>query len=138
MTPAGSLAKLHSFCAENICLDGANPVEALVQATNGDFYGTTPNGGANGLGAVFSLSIGLGPFVETQTTSGIVGAAVNILGTDLTGATDVMFNGTSATFTVVKATEIIATVPAGATTGFIQVGTPGGTLTSGQTFDVTP
>ena len=51
----------------------------LVQATNGELYGTTQGGGASGFGTVFRLSVGLGPFVETQTTSGKVGAAVKIL-----------------------------------------------------------
>jgi hypothetical protein len=35
-------------------------------------YGTTVYGGANNDGTVFSLSVGLGPFVETQPTSGKV------------------------------------------------------------------
>jgi uncharacterized protein (TIGR03437 family) len=63
---------------------------------------------------------------------------VKILGTDLTGATSVNFNGTAALFTVVSATEITATVPAGATTGRIQVATPGGALFSGGQFLVRP
>jgi uncharacterized protein (TIGR03437 family) len=42
----------------------------------------------------------------------------------LTGATSVTFNGTPATFTVVSATEITTTVPAGATTGEVQAITP--------------
>ena len=89
-------------------------------------------------GTVFSLSVGLGPFVETQPTSGKVGAAVKILGTDLTGATSVSFNGTAAVFTVVSASEIAATVPAGATTGTVQVVTPSGTLSSNVPFLVLP
>jgi uncharacterized repeat protein (TIGR03803 family) len=63
---------------------------ALVQDTNGNFYGTTYEGGANNDGTVFRLSVGLGPFVETRPTSGEVGKAVEILGTDLTGATSLM------------------------------------------------
>ena len=59
--------------------------------------------------------------METQTTSGEVGAVVKILGTDLTGATSVSFNGTAAAFTVVAPSLITATVPAGATTGTVQV-----------------
>jgi len=42
-----------------------------------------------------------------------VGAAVNILGTDLTGSTSFTFNGTAATFTVKSSFEITTTVPAG-------------------------
>jgi hypothetical protein len=49
-----------------------------------------------GCGTVFSLAVGLGPFEATQPASGIVGAAVNILGTNPTGATSVSFNGTTA------------------------------------------
>jgi uncharacterized protein (TIGR03437 family) len=88
------------------------------------------------LGTVFSLSVGLGPFVETQPTSGKVGAAVKILGTDLTGASRVTFNGTAARFTVVSKSEIKTTVPAGATTGTVEVTTPKGTLKSNVVFRV--
>ena len=34
----------------------------------------------HGYGTVFSLSMGLGPFVETQPTFGKVGMAIKILG----------------------------------------------------------
>jgi len=134
ITPGGALTTLHSFDGT----DGEYPFGGLVQNTNGTFYGTTNGGGANSDGTVFSLSVGLGPFVETQTTSGKVGAAVKILGTNLTGATSVTFNGTSATFTVVSKSEITTTVPTGATTGTVEVTTPRGTLKSNTKFRVTP
>ena len=124
------LTTLYSFCAQGGCTDGISPEAGLVQATNGDLYGTTKIGGANNYGTVFSLSVGLGPFVETQTTSGKVGAAVKILGTDLTGATSVSFNGAAAVFTVVSPSLITTTVPAGATTGKVEVVTPSGTLST--------
>jgi uncharacterized protein (TIGR03437 family) len=76
--------------------------------------------------------------VETQTTSGKVGAVVKILGTDLTGATSVSFNGTAAPFTVVAPSLITATVPAGATSGKVEVVTPSGTLSSDVPFRVLP
>jgi hypothetical protein len=86
---------------------------------------------------IFSLSVGLGPFVETQTTSGEVGSPVTILGTNLTGATNVTFNGTVATFTVNSSgTAISTTVPTGATTGPVQVVTPNRTLSSNMPFRV--
>ena len=107
-----------------------------MQATDGNFYGTTGAGGTDGSGTVFSLAVGLGPFVETVPTSGKVGAPVIILGTNLTGATSVTFNGTAATFKIVSASEITTTVPAGATTGPVQVTTPSGTLTSNVNFRV--
>jgi uncharacterized repeat protein (TIGR03803 family) len=138
ITPRGTLTTLYSFCSQSGCTDGAYSYAGLVQATNGDFYGTTQGGGANGIGTVFRLSVGLGPFVETQTTSGNVGAAVKILGTDLTGATSVTFNSTAATFTVVSRYLITTAVPAGASTGRVQVVTPIGTLSSNAPFRVVP
>jgi hypothetical protein len=67
-----------------------------------------------------------------------VGAAVKILGSNLTGATSVTFSGTAATFTVKAKSEIATTVPTGATTGTVQVVTPGGTLSSNVPFRVHP
>jgi uncharacterized repeat protein (TIGR03803 family) len=134
ITPSGTLTTLHSFDSS----DGANPYAGLVQATNGNFYGTTSSGGANYDGTVFSLSVRLGPFVETLPTSGKVGAAVKILGTNLTGATSVSFNGTAATFKVVSSSEITTTVPVGATSGFVKVTTPTKTLKSNVAFRVRP
>jgi uncharacterized repeat protein (TIGR03803 family) len=119
-------------------MDGSFPYAGLVQDTDGTFYGTTGYGGVDNDGTVFSLSVGLGPFVETQTTSGKVGAVVKILGTDLTGATSVSFNGTAAPFTVVAPSLITATVPAGATSGKVEVVTPSGTLSSDVPFRVLP
>jgi hypothetical protein len=82
----------------------------------------------------------LGPFVETQPTSGKVGAVVKILGTNLTGASSVTFNGTPAVFGVSSGseTEITAAVPAGATTGPVKVVTSGGALSSNLPFRVLP
>jgi hypothetical protein len=61
-------------------------------------------------------------------------ATVRILGTDLSGATNVGFNDVAAAFELVLATEIIATVPSGASSGKVQVVTPGGTLSSNKPF----
>jgi len=132
MTLAGSLTSLFSF---NIT-DGAFPIGGLTQYTNGTFYGTTYQGGADNDGTVFTLSEGLGPFVETIPTSGRVGAAVKILGTNLSATSSVTFNGTAAVFHVVGPSEITATVPAGATTGNVEVATPGGLLVSNAAFQV--
>jgi uncharacterized repeat protein (TIGR03803 family) len=139
ITPSGALTTLYSFCSQSGCTDGSmdgNTAAGLVQATNGDLYGTTELDGANGDGTVFRLSVGLGPFVETLPTSGKVGAAVKILGTNLTGATSVSFDGTAAVFTVASASEITTTVPNGAATGTVQVVTPSGTLSSNVPFRV--
>lgn len=87
---------------------------------------------------MFSLSVGLGAFVTTVPTFGKVGATVRILGTNLTGTVSVTFNGTPATITYTSASEIAAIVPAGATTGKVEVTTPSGTLTSNAVFLVLP
>ena len=135
VTPSGMLTTQYSFCSQAGCTDGQSPNAGLVQDTNGDIYGTTTSGGASGYGALFSLSVGLGPFVKTQTTSGKVGAAVKILGNNLTHTSSVTFNGTAAVFTA-SASEITTTVPTGATTGIVQVVTPRGTLSSKVPFRV--
>jgi uncharacterized repeat protein (TIGR03803 family) len=52
ITPVGRLTTLHSFDIG----DGDYPDAVLIQATNGDFYGTTVEGGANNAGTVFKIT----------------------------------------------------------------------------------
>src|ERR1700685_2973705 len=132
MTPAGAVTVLHDFGT------GQAERNGLIQSTDGNFYGTTNGSDRAPYGTAFRLSMGLGPFVKTQTTAGNVGTPVVILGTDLTGPAGVTFNGAAASFTVLSASEITAIVPTGATTGTIQVNTPNGTLNSNVPFRVTP
>jgi len=141
-TPSGSLTTLHNFDGT----DGSGPGGGgtLMQDTDGTLYGTMLEGGSSYPGCspvcdgtIFSLDMGLGPFVKTVPTSGKVKAKVKILGTDLTGATSVTFNGTAATFKVASSSEITTNVPAGATSGVVKVVTSGGTtLTSNVVFVV--
>jgi YD repeat-containing protein len=73
-------------------------------------------------------------------TSGIAGTAVTINGTGFstTASQDgVTFNGTQATIVSASTTQIVATVPAGATSGPIAVTAPGGSATSSNSFSVT-
>jgi uncharacterized repeat protein (TIGR03803 family) len=188
ITPSGTLTTLYAFCVAQYdagCTDGGSPLAPLIQGsdgnlygttggtafqlslvpgnklttypfgssidspnfslaglfqgTDGNFYGTTQYGGTgiNNVGTVFSLATGLAPFVETQTLSGKIGNHVKILGTDLTGATSVTFNGTPATFTVnFTGSAIRATIPTGATTGTVTVTTPSRVLSSNRPFTV--
>jgi uncharacterized repeat protein (TIGR03803 family) len=48
ITPSGTLTTLYIFCSQSplYCLDGGEPEQALAQATDGDFFGTTSVGGA--------------------------------------------------------------------------------------------
>jgi uncharacterized repeat protein (TIGR03803 family) len=139
ITPEGAFKVLYSFCSEAGCADGRSSYSRLIQATDGNFYGaTSDDGGGNNGGTFFKLSMGLAPFVETIPASGKVGTQVEILGSDLTGATSVSFNGTPAVFKVDSPTLIVATVPAKATTGKVRVSTPGGELLSNVAFRVSP
>ena len=56
MTSSGSLTTLYNFCAQPRCADGGAPNDKLVQASDGNFYGTTVGGGANGYGTVFAIT----------------------------------------------------------------------------------
>ena len=128
----GTFTSLFSFDGA----DGTWPSGGLVEATSGIFYGATQSGGVEGKGTIFSESAGLSPFVLALPSLGKAGAAVRILGTNLGGATSVSFNGTGASFKVVSGSLIEAAVPSGATTGTIQVNTPGGTLSTNLPFRV--
>ncbi len=138
ISPTGTLTTLHYFCLQSGCPDGYEPESALVQYTDGIFYGTASSGGADNYGTVFSLSLGLGPFVETQPASGEVGAQVTILGTDLGSATSVTFDGIPADFKVAANSEIVTSVPAGAKTGLVKVSTGAAVLASNKLFYVIP
>jgi uncharacterized repeat protein (TIGR03803 family) len=80
ITPGGTLTTLYSFCAQAGCADGQYPFAGLFQATDGNLYGTTYQGGAAGKGTVFSLSVRLGPSVKMRPAAAAAVAAVKILG----------------------------------------------------------
>jgi len=133
VTPAGAFTLVHTFGST----DGDTP-GTLLQSTNGTFYGTTRVGGSAFKGTLYSLSTGLGPFVGVSPGAAKVGGKVIVFGTDLSGTSAVAFNGAAAQFRVLTKTVVIATVPAGATTGSITVTTPAGTLSSNLLFEVIP
>ncbi len=86
------------------------------------------------MGTLFRLSGGLDLFVTTVSASGTVGAPVLVLGTNLTGASKVTVKGTSASFDVVSGTEVKTSVPMGATSGPVQVTTPGSAVSGNLPF----
>ena len=55
-TAAGKITVLHDFTGFNNNEDGSRPIGVLVQGSDGDFYGTTYQGGANNIGTVFKIS----------------------------------------------------------------------------------
>jgi uncharacterized repeat protein (TIGR03803 family) len=136
ITAAGEFTSLYAFCNFTRCT-GLLPLGGLAQDTDGTFYGTTWGASSDAYdGTVYSYSTGLSPLVETVPAAAKPGARVIILGNNLTGSTNVTFNGTPATFTVESDTYITATVPTGAATGTVQVTTPSGTLDSNPSFQV--
>ncbi len=52
------LSTLYSFCSQGNCVDGATPYAGLVQASQGNFNGTTYAGGSNNEGTIFEISAG--------------------------------------------------------------------------------
>jgi alpha-tubulin suppressor-like RCC1 family protein len=86
---------------------------------------------------IATLTTPVVPAINTfAPAGGSAGTVVTITGTNFTGATNVAFNGISASFTVNSATQITATAPAGVASGPIKVTAPGGTSTSSTSFAV--
>src|SRR5262249_8770514 len=54
MTTNGAVTTLHAFAGGN---DGASPSAGLIQATDGNLYGTANSGGANYIGTLFRMSL---------------------------------------------------------------------------------
>ncbi len=133
VTTSGTYTLLYTFTAKT----GQSVGAGLLQHTNGLLYGTTANGGQYGYGTLFSLDMGLGPFVALVRYRGKVGSTVQILGQGFTGTTSVTFNGVPAiNFTIGSDTFLTAVVPIGATTGPVVATTPSGTLTSNRNFQI--
>ena len=64
LTPSGTTyveSVLHNFAGGT---DGANPYSSLVEAANGDLFGTTVGGGSGNSGTVFRVDAAKKPYVE--------------------------------------------------------------------------
>jgi len=97
----------------------------------------TANRNDNTLGVLLNTTVFTAPTLTSiSPSSGLVGTSVTLTGTNLGSATAVrFFNGVAATFSVVNATTLTATVPTGASTGPVTVTTGGGT-SNGVVFTV--
>ncbi len=109
ITPAGQVTILHSFGDGTVSNDGKYPL-FLMQASDGNFYGTTQNGGAAGNGTVFKITVagavtilhsfgdgtvtndGATPYGLTQGVDG------NFYGTTIAGGSTHNSNGGYGTF----------------------------------------
>jgi uncharacterized repeat protein (TIGR03803 family) len=142
LTLGGTINALYNF--ESTAGSGTDAGGSMFQATNGILYGASYVGGNSacdppyGCGTIYSLDMGLGPFVSFVRNPARVDQAFGILGRGFTGTTSVSLNGAPTTFTVKSDTLITARVPAGATTGYVTVATASGTLTSNVQFHVIP
>jgi uncharacterized repeat protein (TIGR03803 family) len=93
ITPSGALTTLYSFSGT----DGSIPEAAVLQATDGNFYGTTAGGGASsncgtyGCGTVFRITAS-GTLTTLHSFSGADGESPEAL----VQATDGNFYGTTA------------------------------------------
>jgi hypothetical protein len=103
-------------------------------AVSGKFRVTTPGGVAES-GDSFSVVAPTPAISGFTPTGGPAGTQVTISGANLANATKVEFNGQNAAFTV-NGAALVATVPAGATTGPIRVTNPAGQGTSTGNFTV--
>ena len=71
---AQTLTRIYSFCSQSNCTDGMSPLGLLVQAPDGNFYGTTYQGGHGNpypMGVVYKL-----------TSSGALTVLANFSGED--------------------------------------------------------
>src|SRR5579871_1582193 len=48
VAPDGTFTTFYKFCSVSGCRDGQNPLAGLIQAKDGNLYGTTEGGGKNG------------------------------------------------------------------------------------------
>jgi uncharacterized repeat protein (TIGR03803 family) len=132
----GALTSLHSFTGGS---DGAIPKAGLVQGRDGDFYGTTENGGTIGRGTVFKISTNgalttLHPFNGTNDggypQAGLVEASDgNFYGTTSKSGT----NGWGTVFTI-SANGALTTLHSFPSDGdlFTDGGTPAAGLVQGR------
>jgi uncharacterized repeat protein (TIGR03803 family) len=116
ITPSGTFTTLHSFQLT----DGAVPARKLVQGSDGNFYGATGNGGANGDGTVFKI-----------TPSGVLTTLHSFDGIDGAGPTTGLVQGSDGNFYGTAGEG-----PANAE-GIVYKITPSGTLTMLHAFDGT-
>jgi len=136
-----SNVKFNTTTAPTYVVESATQIRATVPtgATTGKLSVTTVAGTAQSIDD-FTVTLPPPPTVASfNPTSGMEGSAVTITGTNFTGASSVKFNNlATSTFTINSATEIVANVPSGATTGKISVTNVGGTGESIDDFTVIP
>ena len=127
ITPAGTVTTIYSFTGD---ADGGYPAAALVQGSDGNFYGTTLTGGSGNDGTIFELALAadmtVAPAVVTVTPVGngaaVAGGSpakvlVQRTGSDTTSALTVLYKvkGSAKSGVDYKPVSGTVTIPAGVT-----------------------
>jgi uncharacterized repeat protein (TIGR03803 family) len=157
MTPAGVLTTLVSFTGNNG--SGANPFAALIQGSDGNFYGTTASGGSSYHGTVFKLTpagaisyvvsfTGVGAIGKLPEAGLVQGSDGNFYGTTSSGGSSddgTIFKLTPAgvfttlvSFTNPNGADPIAGLVQGSDGNFYGTTFTGGRLNDGAIFEMTP
>ena len=141
MSTAGVLTVQHNFDTTG----GSAPQVTLFQHTNGILYGDTNSGGNGNVspcatgkcGVFYEMNNTLPAFITPMPYAGKVGSSIGILGQGFNNTSVVKFNGVAATsITLTGTTYIQATIPAGASSGFVTVTSGTTTLKSLRKFIV--
>ena len=122
ISPSGSFTNLHTFPA--FTGDGNTPMDALVQGSDGNFYGTTVYGGTSNCGTVFLISPN-GSYTNLYSFSGPDGAAPQ--GTLVQGS-DGNFYGTTAGGGTSNSGTVFLVSPSGNLTNLYSFSRPGGAI----------
>lgn len=95
------------------------------------------NGGCSSVSNVIAVDI-IQPisFTTFGPSNGSVGSLITLYGTNMNTVSSVLFNGVNATFSLTNSTEIVASVPAGATSGVIALVGPCNSINSSSSFTV--
>jgi large repetitive protein len=140
-----TITGLHFTTATAVKFNGASAPFA-PPTTDTSLIATVPTNATSGPitvsntfgGFTTSSNFYLPPVITSfSPTNGRAGTNVVIIGTSFSNAS-VTFNGLSATFNLNSSTQITAIVPAGVTTGPIQISTPGGANPPNSIFTVLP
>jgi subtilisin-like proprotein convertase family protein len=138
---APATAAFGGVASTSVVVNSPTQITATVPtgAVTGPISVTVPTGTAAS-STNFTVVVPPPTITSFTPTSGAAGTTVTIVGTDLTGPTNVSFGGVNATsFTPVSATQVNAVVPGAPTPasgGPITITTPGGTATSASSFTV--
>ncbi len=121
----------------NYVYDSLGRLIAVMDASgNAATYSYDAVGNLLGIGRQTATQVSLASFAPS---SGVIGATVILYGTGFTETASqntVTFNGTAATVVSSSLTQLVVTVPSGATSGAIAVTTALGSATSGSSFTV--